>query len=771
MTRRHCSSPPGSGRIVSTWALALVVLALLLPVAACQHPKPPPAQPPEISGMWGIRPSTWKRPGGPSEEIKGALPPPKKSVRRIAGVEDLPPLPATVRSVPRSSLAGPGGRGRVISFKDAPLSEVVSVFADLLGIRVITPPNFKGTVTLHSGGAVRPDELMPLFETILETNHYALVYQRGIYRVLPLNQARRSAAVPMSSAELLKTGRQPGFGLEVFYLKYLSADRALKSIRRFISKNGDISSVQPANALIVAESQANLAKVRRLIALLDVPISRRVAIRVYHVENVTVKNLARDLRNIFKAMGISQKPRTGVWADVVPLPDLKSIAVISSVREMFRRVESWLDDLDRQMSEAEMGVYVYHCQSGEAKDIAAVLTALFGVEKQPGKAAAPRPLTPQPMPPAQNPRFKTAVSKMNRGEGASRGGLSLSPQAPPQREAPSGTMLEGGVRIVVEPATNSIVIRAPRRMYHTLLSTIQKLDVFPRQVLIEVLIAEVTLDDAMHLGVEWHNFSPTWGDKRIDTNLIYDEALKLTPASGLIFTITQADRLKVTLRALAEEGKVNIISAPLLLSSDGQESTINVGEEVPIITDITTSQDLSQEPSKKITDRSIKYRDIGIILSVTPRINDSGLVRMQVDQEITDLLKESFGDTGSPSFFKRTASTSVITTDSQSIVIAGLIKERTEEKEAGIPWLKDIPLLGYLFKAAKKVKTRTELVITLTPHVIHDMADAKAILEDLRDELRRVRQPIRRFRGPARGSAPKKKAPAPSPEEGPGDGS
>ncbi len=767
MTRAHCLWPLGSGRIF----LALVVLALLLPVAACQHPKPPPAQPPEISGMWGIRPSTWKRPGGPSEEIKGALPPPKKSVRRIAGVEELPPLPATVRSVPRFPLAGQGGQGRVISFKDAPLSEVVSVFADLLGIRVITPPNLKGSVTLHSGGEVRPDELMPLFETILETNHYALVYERGLYRVMPLNQARRSAAVPMSSAELLKAGQQPGFGLEVFYLKYLSADRALKSIRRFISKNGDISSVQPANALIVAESQANLAKIRRLIALLDVPISRRVAIRVYHVENVTVKNLARDLRNIFKAMGISQKPRTGVWADVVPLPDLKSIAVISSVREMFRRVESWLDDLDRQMSEAEMGVYVYHCQSGEAKDIAAVLTALFGVEKEAKKAAVPRPVTPQPAAPrTRNPRFKTALSKMNSGGGDSSGGLSLTPQAPPQREVPTGTMLEGGVRIVVEPATNSIVIRAPRRMYHTLLSTIQKLDVFPRQVLIEVLIAEVTLDDAMHLGVEWHNFSPTWGDKRIDTNLIYDEALKLTPASGLIFTITQADRLKVTLRALAEQGKVNIISAPLLLSSDGQESTINVGEEVPIITDITTSQDLSQEPSKKITDRSIKYRDIGIILSVTPRINDSGLVRMQVDQEITDLLKESFGDTGSPSFFKRTASTSVITTDSQSIVIAGLIKERTEEKEAGIPWLKDIPLLGYLFKAAKKVKTRTELVITLTPHVIHDMADAKAILEDLRDELRRVRQPIRMFRAPSPQSAPKK-APASSPEEGPGDGS
>ena len=751
--------------------LTLVVLALLLGVAACQHTKPRKLPPPEISGVWGIRPSTWKRPGGPSEEIKGALPPPKKSVRRIAGVEELPPLPATVRSVPRAALPGQVGRqARVISFKDAPLSEVVSVFADLLGIRVITPPNLKGTVTLHSGGEVRPDELMPLFETILETNHYALVYEKGIYRILPLNQARRQAAVPLSSADLLKVGEQPGFGLEVFYLKYLSADRALKSIRRFISKNGDISSVQPANVLIVAESRANLAKIRRLIALLDVPISRRVAIRVYHVENVPVKNLARDLRNIFKAMGISQKPRTGVWADVVPLPDLKSIAVISSVREMFRRVESWLDDLDRQMSEAQMGVYVYHCQSGEAKDIAAVLTALFGVEKGSKKAAGgtPRP-APQPAP-RPSRAFKTATSKMNRGDSESLGRMTPVTQTPPQREAPTGATLEGGVRIVVEPSTNSIVIRAPRRMYHTLLSTIQKLDVFPRQVLIEVLIAEVTLDDAMHLGVEWHNFTTSWGDNRIDTNLIYDEALKLTPASGLIFTITQADRLKVTLRALAEEGKVNIISAPLLLSSDGQESTINVGEEVPIITDITTSQDLSQEPSKKITDRSIKYRDIGIILSVTPRINDSGLVRLQVDQEITDLLKESFGDTGSPSFFKRTASTSVITTDSQSIVIAGLIKERTELKEAGIPWLKDIPLLGYLFKAAKNVKTRTELVITLTPHVIHDMADAKAILDDLRDELRRVRQPSRLLRVPSDRPAPKK-APAPSPEEGPGDGS
>ncbi|MBA4358345.1 MAG: type II secretion system protein GspD, partial [Desulfovibrio sp.] len=267
----------------------------------------------------------------------------------------------------------------------------------------------------------------------------------------------------------------------------------------------------------------------------------------------------------------------------------------------------------------------------------------------------------------------------------------------------------------------------------SLLRAIRKLDVFPRQVLIEVLIAEITLNDSLQLGVDWVLTSGSSSG-----TLTGDTAL--TPASGLVYAITRADEVKATIKALAANKRVNVISAPLLLAAENQESRISVGDEIPIITTLTTSQNLDTDTGKKISDRSIKYRDTGIILSVVPRINDSGLVKLTISQEISEVSSTSYGSTESPSFSKRTATTNVITTDNQSVVIAGLIKTSNTEQDSGIPFIKDIPLLGNLFKVINQVKQRTELVITLTPYVIHDMADAKQIIADLKEELKRIRE-------------------------------
>ncbi len=750
-----------SGRAKFAWLAAVTFLLLALGLAGCASPPPPVSESTPLSGAWGIgRLPRERRPRTTPQET---IPPAsrEKAVRRLASGPEAPPLVGPGQTILERTKAKEAA-GRVISFKDAPLGEVVPVFADLLGIKVAVPPDLKGTVTLHSGGPLRADEVLPLFVTVLELNGYALVHHDGVFSIVPLKKAKYSPMLPRTRAGLKKALAQPGFGMEVFYLTYLPAGRALKTLRRFVSKGGDMASISEANALVVAETGPNLDKIRRLVRLLDVPFSRRVVVRVYQVKNVKVKELAKDLASILKAMGISSKPQAGVWADIVPLPQLSSIAVISSVRETFERVEQWLADLDRQISDAEVGVFVYHCQSGDAATIAEVLTSLYGERpKGPESRKRPRPTTRKPTSP---PPATTLRRPDQMGETTSR--RTLTSQAP-EPQAPTGVALEGGVRVVVEPNTNALVIRAPRRKYEDLLRTIKRLDVFPRQVLIEVMIAEVSLDGSMQLGVEWGT-KTTWDGRQLEGTLSYDKALGLTPTSGLVYTITQADQLKATLRALATEGKVNVISAPLLLSSENQESRINVGEEVPIITDVTTSQDLSNpDTGTKITDRSIKYRDTGISLSVTPRINDSGLVKMQVVQEITDIRTESFGKTESPSFFKRSATTNVITTDGQSIVIAGLIKNRIEEREAGIPFLSQIPILGYLFKTTQRIKRRTELVITLTPHVIHDMADAKLILQEMQEELQRLRKPfVGQMPVHTLRSAPAKK-PAPSPEPAP----
>jgi len=733
-----------ASRPCSWFCLCLLALFIISGCAAKEEYQEPA---PQLRGAWGLGRQPREREPEPERQPAESPVEKEKAVRRLATSPEAPPLSGPGQGILETAKAKEG-EGRIINFKEAPLSEVIPVFADLLGIKIAVPPNLKGSVTLHSGGPLRVDEVLPLFVSVLELNDYGLVNEGGVFSVVPLNTAKYSAMMPRTAGDMRKAVTQPGFGIEVFYLTYLPADRALKSLRRFVSKAGDMASVDEANALVVAETGPNLSKIRHLVRLLDVPLSRRVAVRVYQVKNVEVKDLAKDLTSIFKAMGISQKPQAGVWADIVPLPQLESIAVVSSVREMFDRVEQWLADLDRQLTDAEVGIFVYQCQSGDAATIAEVLSSLYGDEDKTGKTnqqgrrttAAATGATPTLSPATRRTSSQNTLRSPNEmGSDTTR--QDLTSQAPEQLQPTSAT-LQGGIRVVVEPNTNALVIRSPRRKYEDLLRTIKRLDVFPRQVLIEVMIAEVSLDGGLELGVEWET-KTTWDGRELEGKLSYADALGLTPASGLVYTITQADQLKATLRALATDGRVNMISAPLLLSSENQESRINVGEEVPIITDVTTSQNLTDpDTGTKITDRSIKYRDTGISLSVTPRINDSGLVKMQVVQEVTDIRSDAFGKTESPSFFKRSATTNVITTDGQSIVIAGLIKNRMEEQEAGIPFLSQIPLLGYLFKTTKMVKSRTELVITLTPHVIHDMADAKQILQELQEELTRLRKPF-----------------------------
>lgn len=760
-------------RVSRSWLWLVVCLLTASFLTGCAStPETTQSKAPELTGAWGIGKLPRERKPVQDSAESEILEKREKAVRRLAGSPEPPSLIRPGQTILETAKSKES-EGRIINFKEAPLSEVIPVFAELLGIKVAVPPNLKGTVTLHSGGPLRADEVLPLLVTLLELNGFALVNNGGVFSVVPLNTAKYSSMLPRTSSDMRKAVVQPGFGIEVYYLTYLPANRALKALRRFVSKSGDMASIDEANALVVAETGPNLAKIRRLVKLLDVPLSRRVAVRVYQVKNVEVKDLAKDLTSIFKAMGISQKPQTGVWADVVALPQLRSIAVISSVREMFDRVEQWLADLDRQLTDAAVGVFVYHCQSGDAATIAEVLTSLYGETEKSGKSSRNKSRTSTggstPTLGSDNQRRLARENRLRSPGDLESGTTSQDLTSKvPEMLTPTGTALEEGVRVVVEPNTNALVIRSPRRKYEDLLRTIKRLDVFPRQVLIEVMIAEVQLDGELELGVEWET-KTSWNGRDMEGKQTWDAGLGLTPASGLVYTITQAGQLKATLRALATEGKLNVVSAPLLLSSENQESSINVGEELPIVTDITTSQDLTNpDTGTKITDRSIKYRDTGISLSVTPRINDSGLVKMQVVQEITDLLAETFGDTGSPSFFKRRATTNVITMDGQSIVIAGLIKNRMQEKEAGIPFLSQIPLLGYLFKTTQMVKNRTELVITLTPHVIHDMADAKLILQELQEELQRLRKPfvgqmpVRTLK-PGRNTPPAKMSPAPQP--------
>jgi len=299
--------------------------------------------------------------------------------------------------------------------------------------------------------------------------------------------------------------------------------------------------------------------------------------------------------------------------------------------------------------------------------------------------------------------------------------------------------LTGPVSFVVDETTNAILVKCMGSDYRVIKGVIEKLDIFPRQVLIEVLIAEINLDETNKLGVEWQYIFDLSGSgvARLGnlslTNLLTDGPL----TGGMSYLVANTERFKAAIQASATDNNVQILSSPHVLASDNQKATIDIGSEVPVV----TSQTLKDDSTSTVTttDQSVQYRNTGIILSVTPHINEKGLVRMEVSQEVSELSDKFIEGIPSPIFSKRKAETTLSVKDGQTIVIGGLIRQTRSDTYTGVPGLSRIPILRNLMGTESKGWENTELMLFITPHVIVHNEDAEFISKKFVDRLEGVK--------------------------------
>lgn len=319
------------------------------------------------------------------------------------------------------------------------------------------------------------------------------------------------------------------------------------------------------------------------------------------------------------------------------------------------------------------------------------------------------------------------------------------------------------VRIVADESSNSLIILATPRDYEKIREVLVKLDVVPRQVLIEAIIAEVTLNDDLQFGIEWalangglSSAGGTTEEGGTSSRNIFDSGI-LTGAkraasvgsSGLFSFITDRDKFFALLTAASTKSHVNILATPHVLAVDNREATIIIGEEIPIL---TSTQQSTLATANIVS--SIQYRDTGIILTILPQVNSAGLVNMEISQEVSSVGVTSFGDTNSPSFTNRQAETTVVVRDRESILIGGIIDERVERTRSGVPFLMDIPVLGRLFRVEQDKRERTELIILITPYVIRDRDEAQLVTQEFTGRIRKLKKMIDSARQPSRGTPP-----------------
>lgn len=341
---------------------------------------------------------------------------------------------------------------------------------------------------------------------------------------------------------------------------------------------------------------------------------------------------------------------------------------------------------------------------------------------------------------------------------------------------PSGVVIPGGepggifrseVRIVADDISNSLVILATRKDYDQIVEVLKKLDVVPRQALIEVLVAEVTLDDEFKFGVTYTlakrnlagllGVAPAsssgdggGGGSSNDSSLLGSQragGLRLpdvnAAATGLFGIISDNRQFLFELNALAGEGKLRVLSSPHILTADNREAHILVGEEVPILTTQTTSSDITLLGTSGIL-QNIQYRDTGVVLTVMPQVNSQGLVNLEITQEVSNIKSTSTGGIQSPTFSTRESQTTVVVQSGETVVIGGIIQEQVDHTRSGIPYLMDIPAIGRVFRFESDKSQRVELIVLLTPHVVRNRQEAREATGEFIGRLRGLGAELRK---------------------------
>ncbi len=655
--------------------------------------------------------------------------PPKVTVREPAPKPLRSALPMQLSS--RETMQTENGKpisDVVLNFDNADIYEVLNVFSEILGINYIVDPRVKGTVTIRTSGKINREQLMGVFHTILELNGVAAVDKNGFYQIVPLSEVGRRGDVIDAGKPGTKhiiTGRGV---ITIVPLNYVSAVEMARIVKPFLSEGGAVYEFPTLNALVMVDTADNVQRVSEIIASLDVNTFDRIHFRLYSLKNASVEDVGQEFKEAFDSTKLEQSAGgRSIIFNFTPVPRINSILVVSSVPEMFQKVETLLEKLDSAASENVVKVFVYRVQNGKAEDIVSVLQDIYS-EGPSQRTSTKR--TDLSKTPSSNSR-----SNSNR--------TSTTPAATPVSQKSSQgsetTTLTAEVKFVFDETNNSVLVRATPRDYRAILNTIKSLDVYPRQVLIEVLIAEITLDDSTQLGVEWSKLGAqgTGSQLGVLSNLTGDNA-RIT--SGLVYTINYTGEFVSALKALASDNKVTVLASPHIIASNNQEAKIDISREVPTITNETTTTSTTNVGVPQTVDRSIQYRDTGIILTVTPHINDQGLVKLELNQEVSNVDTQTISGIDSPIFSKRVATTVLTVQDGQSVVIGGLIRTDKSHIKSGVPVLSQIPALGWLFGYYEEKVSRSELMLLLTPRVIEHIEEADLVTAEFKRKVGSLRK-------------------------------
>jgi len=559
------------------------------------------------------------------------------------------------------------------------------VLGELLEVSYIPGETVKAdskTITLNIQKPISKRKLFSLSEELLSERGYVIRFEDGIYYIHKADSTGSQGEITYGYGS--HVDNVPNTSLDIIQLVPFTfgMQTSISNTLRGIVKIKATPDFQ-RNAIILQGKRKNILRALEFINLMDQPVFKNRHIGSYKATYVDTATLIDKLPGLLKQEGItvSAKGQNDQAVSLISLERIGTLILFANSKELINRVGFWSQQIDKPSKANKLEYFIYHPQFARATDLGESLQVLIGGKSNLGNS--------------------TSAASQNKNKSSSTKGNSISATTE-------------DLSLVVDERTNALIFKATGDKYRQLYPLIQRLDVMPRQVLLEVVIAEVKLSDTFKQGVDFvltnQGGASTVGGFNLSSG-----------SKGLTYLLSGSDG-SLTLNLLRTNSNVNVLSRPSLLVRDGVTASITVGDDIPTVGEIIT------DPTNG-SKTSVVYRKTGVELGVKPTINAQGVVIMEIDQKISNQATGDDSVAGSPIIFERSIRTEVVAKSGQTIILGGLISENSSVSDTSVPFFSSIPIIGSLFNSTNDTGDKTELVVMVTPRVIESVDEWEAIVE------------------------------------------
>jgi len=640
------------------------------------------------------------------------------------------------------------GDGVEMNFDGADVQTVAkTLLGDILQLNFVVDPRVQGNVTLASTGPIPRKDVLPAFESVLRMSNAAIVRSGNLVKIVPIPEAA-GGGISVGAGE-------PGFGVSLVPLRYTSASTVAKTAESFLSRPGAIRVVQSRNLLLIQGTTAERQAALDVVATFDVEWLQNQSVGVYPLKSTSPETMIGELERIFETND------GGSGQGVVrfqPVSRMNAVMVVTKNPKMLSQTTQWIQRLDRSDTTGTT-LRTFRLKSGNATQVAKILNDIFAGQRSGGTAdTATKQIAPGVD--AAQSRIDSLDRGSSNGNGGTSSGLgsdnrssnpiaaafeSFSDRKSNDADAAGGSPANSGgsmqrgafqnLRITADAANNAVVVYSNQEDYRVVERAIRDIDRPQLQVSIDATVAEITLTDELQFGVQAFLSSNKGSIGLFGAGQVAAQsAILQNVAPGLNLLLGSQSQPRVILNALSNITNVKVLSSPSIVALDNQPALLQVGDEIPITTSSATLLSNSAAPVVN----TIQMRNTGVILKVLPHVHSNGSVQLEVDQEISNVVNAD-QQTLTPTIAQRRVHSTVSVVSGQTVLLAGLISERDQKSQAGIPGIREIKFIGDLLGNTSNTRTRSEIIIFIKTKLIRNSVDAGAVTEEFRERLQSMR--------------------------------